>query len=313
MASLNLDASKPATSRALVLLVLSYVLPSSPSLGQNISWRHLAGARPADVFEGGHRDGPGQDALLSFPNDICIDEGGSLFVAGDGRIRRVAPNGTVSTYAGTGEYQVRDGPRLEAAFGGSPQAIACAGGEVYVLDSLYVRKVDRNGIVTTLFEDRHRPVDLVVRPDGSIYVLALGGRLTRVGSDGTVTQLPSVPAEDSVLALEVDDNYIYASEWERIFRFSQGQWTVFAPHEDQRNDDWPAISDMPNGLAIGKSGILWIADELLGILRVDTDGRTTRVPGLESASDVAVSPNGDLIVAVGMEHRIMVGSWTQVP
>jgi hypothetical protein len=75
--------------------------------------------------EPGFADGVGQEARFDTPCGIAVAEDGSLLVAdtGNHRIRRVELNGRVTTIAGTGEAEVRDGPPLEAAFD-EPTAIA---------------------------------------------------------------------------------------------------------------------------------------------------------------------------------------------
>src|SRR5262249_22603418 len=49
--------------------------------------------------------GPARDASLSSPEGIAFDVQGNLYIAesGNHRIRRVAPNGTISTFAGNGQ------------------------------------------------------------------------------------------------------------------------------------------------------------------------------------------------------------------
>jgi sugar lactone lactonase YvrE len=82
--------------------------------------RTLAGGR-----EPGFADGVGQEARFDTPCGIAVDKDGSLLVADTGNhlIRRVELNGRVTTIAGTGEAEERDGLPLEAAFD-EPTAIA---------------------------------------------------------------------------------------------------------------------------------------------------------------------------------------------
>jgi sugar lactone lactonase YvrE len=68
--------------------------------------------------EPGFADGAGAEARFDTPCGIAIAKDGSLLVAdtGNHRIRRVELNGRVTTIAGTGEADERDGPLFEAAF-----------------------------------------------------------------------------------------------------------------------------------------------------------------------------------------------------
>jgi sugar lactone lactonase YvrE len=76
-------------------------------------WTVLAGAR-----ESGHADGRGMNARFHGAAGLALDRAGHLFVAEfeNRRIRRVAPDGTVSTFAGTGKSGGADGPAAEATF-----------------------------------------------------------------------------------------------------------------------------------------------------------------------------------------------------
>lgn len=83
-----------------------------PTLKQ--AWETLLG-QPLDVVEtvAGSRNGfagdsgPARDALLASPNGLVRAADGTLFVAdsGNNRIRKIAPDGTITTVAGGGTYQ----------------------------------------------------------------------------------------------------------------------------------------------------------------------------------------------------------------
>jgi sugar lactone lactonase YvrE len=82
--------------------------------------RTLAGG-----VEPGFADAVGAEARFDTPCGIAIAEDGALLVAdtGNHRIRRVELNGRVTTIAGTGEAEERDGLPFEAAFD-EPTSIA---------------------------------------------------------------------------------------------------------------------------------------------------------------------------------------------
>ncbi len=67
----------------------------------------------------GFADGPAATARFRFPRDVVADAAGNLVVADAGtfRVRRIAPDGTVSTLAGSGAFGSADGPPLRPPSG----------------------------------------------------------------------------------------------------------------------------------------------------------------------------------------------------
>ena len=75
----------------------------------------------------------------SQPVDVVVGPDGSLYIAEDNnqRVRRVWPNGIITTWAGGGTQQVFDIPATQAQFnGGGPTHLALApDGSLYISDS----------------------------------------------------------------------------------------------------------------------------------------------------------------------------------
>jgi DNA-binding beta-propeller fold protein YncE len=81
----------------------------------------------------GFKDGAASEALFSEINDLAIDDWGNLFVSDENRIRRITPEGTVSTIAGsTGGYM--DGDGKAAKFLGPVGLATDKQGNIYVAD-----------------------------------------------------------------------------------------------------------------------------------------------------------------------------------
>ena len=102
---------------------------------------------------GGFRDGTGADAQFYHPTGVAIDGDDCLFVADrdNFRIRKVEPDGTVSTVAGSGTYGFRDGTGADAQFN-CPSGVAIDGdGCLFVADqgNQRIRKVEPDGFVRT--------------------------------------------------------------------------------------------------------------------------------------------------------------------
>lgn len=95
-------------------------------------------------------------AALHGPYDVAVDKQGNLFIADfiNQRIRKVMPNGVISTIAGTGEsgYGGDGGPATSAKLH-LPRSVAVDdGGTVYVADTENdrIRKIDTAGTITTI-------------------------------------------------------------------------------------------------------------------------------------------------------------------
>jgi sugar lactone lactonase YvrE len=120
------------------------------------------------IVNGAAPDGIGTSAKFNMPSGIAIDGSGSLYVTDANlcRIRKVWPNRTVTTLAGSGTASncgsstLSDGPVSSATFTYSIAGIAVASdGTVFVLDRTgnppanlanYVRAISVSGTVSTL-------------------------------------------------------------------------------------------------------------------------------------------------------------------
>ena len=98
--------------------------------------------------------GPATAAMISDPNDICLDKRGNLYIAdlSNQRVRKVDPSGIITTFAGLGILIGDGGPATNALLN-VPQGITVDDtGNVYIADvsTNRVRKVDTFGIITTV-------------------------------------------------------------------------------------------------------------------------------------------------------------------
>ncbi|HEY6424868.1 MAG TPA: protein kinase [Pseudonocardiaceae bacterium] len=105
--------------------------------------------------------GPAVLAQLSYPIDVAFDRSGNLYVAESTgkRIRKIDPNGLISTVAGTGDegFSGDGGPATRAQLG-YPTALAVDdSGNLYISDNANqrVRKVDAAGTITTVAGNGH--------------------------------------------------------------------------------------------------------------------------------------------------------------
>jgi len=156
-------------------------------------------------------------AALLYPTDISIDKDGSLYIVdyANHRIRKVSPNGIITTFAGAGgigEYAGDNGLASKALFY-FPWGISVDGvGNVYIADTLNsrIRKVTPKGIITTVAgTGRHKyggdgglaiqadiyfPTGVTVDQNGILYITEYGNSLIRrVGVDGIITTVAGSP------------------------------------------------------------------------------------------------------------------------
>ena len=151
----------------------------------------------------GFADGDGAGARFDSPSGLAIDRDGVLYVADTGNhaIRRVAPDGHVTTLAGDGVAGDADGPGNQARFNGPIGIASTARVGVIVADTYNdrIRSIANDGIVTTIAGsagsgsddgavDQARfdtPCGIAVDTAGTIYVADSGnGAIRRIDAAG---------------------------------------------------------------------------------------------------------------------------------
>lgn len=153
--------------------------------------------------QGGSGDGgPATAAQIDNPFGVVRGPDGAIwFCEYTGqRIRRVAPDGTISTIAGTGKagYSGDGGPALQATFRLPHELRFDAAGDLYVVDMTNhaVRKIDMKTKIITTFAGTgtagysgdggpaaqaqfKQPHSIQFGPDGSLYVCDIGNHVIR--------------------------------------------------------------------------------------------------------------------------------------
>ncbi|OGL44026.1 MAG: hypothetical protein A2W05_06085 [Candidatus Schekmanbacteria bacterium RBG_16_38_10] len=156
----------------------------------------------------GFKDGKGKEAELSFPHAIAIDSKDNLFIAdiSNHRIRKITPDGTVSTYAGSGEKGFSNGDVKNAKFNMPIDVTVDKEGNLYVADigNQRIRKITAKGEVTTLAGNGEKgyadgkgenasfngPHGIAVDRKGNIIVAELYNFVVRtITPDGNVSTL----------------------------------------------------------------------------------------------------------------------------
>jgi DNA-binding beta-propeller fold protein YncE len=145
----------------------------------------------------GLADGAGRTARFHQPYNVKADARGRLFVPDQNNhaIRRVDPDGTVTTLAGNGQPGVADGLGPSARFDNPTGLTVAPDGTVYVADrnNHRIRAIDAAGQVRTLAGDGtaafrdgpaqqaqfNRPLDVVMGADGALVVSEEGNHRLR--------------------------------------------------------------------------------------------------------------------------------------
>ena len=287
-----------------------YLGDGSRRRGENVLSASITTVAGTGVRGFGGDGGPASEARFDNPLTVAVGPDGSFYIADfqNHRIRRVGPDGIITTVAGTGRpsFGGDGGPASEAQLR-SPQIVAVApDGSLYITDTdnHRIRRVSADGIITTVAGTGVRgfsgdgepasearlnfPREGAVAPDGSYY-FADSNRIRRVGPDGIITTVAGTG----------------------VFGFG--------------GDGGPAKQALFNdifGIALAPDGSLYIADpNNQRIRRVGPDGIITTVVGaglfgfsgdggpatqaaFKGIRGFALGPDGSLYIADSGNHRI---------
>lgn len=289
---------------------------------------HFSGSDEGGLPTGSYHDDQADRALFDRPLGIVFDAAGNAYVAdaGNNAIRKISPDGKVTTLAGSGLSGSADGKGSAATFNAPSDVAVDASGNVYVADTLNhtIRKIVADGTVSTLTAPSTRvgqylpgaadsfgdyadgalavakfnePSGLVLDAKGNLYVSDRGNQRIRYidFAAGTVSTVAGTAP-----ALGADSPY------------AEGDYLDGAAAT--------ARFDAPEGLALAADGTLVIADSLNHVVRLLKDGQVKTLAGeatepgeadgvLYSAqfnhpTDVAILPDGSLAIADESGNKI---------
>lgn len=151
--------------------------------------------------------GPAISAQLNYPWGLAFDGADNLYITdtNNGRIRKVAPNGFITTVAGGGSTLPADGVPANAAQFHQPTSVAVDNsGNLYITGNDYrVFKVSSSAIIITVAGGGtsipgdgglatnarlSTPYSVAADGTGNIYITELvGGRIRKVSANGIIT------------------------------------------------------------------------------------------------------------------------------
>jgi sugar lactone lactonase YvrE len=272
----------------------------------------------------GHDDGIASEATFSSPTALTVDSKGNVYVSDDVVVRKVTPEGAVTTVAGQAKFgplghnDTVDGPALEARFSGLGGLAVDKSDNVYVADSseARIRKISTDGFVTPVaggkrfslfgpfgYDDGdansatfHSPQGIAVDASGNIYVADTSNNAIRkISPEGNVSTLAGGKAAYAAIREKGP------IEGRDSGGFSDGQGS-------------DAQFRGPIALVVDMQGNLFVADAgNRAIRRVSPGGYVSTVVGttlgvetvlgelptaIARPSGVALLPDGQLVVSV---------------
>ena len=238
----------------------------------------------AMLFAGGGRnnkDGLGKEASFSNTTGITIDSSDNLYVADNTRIRKINPDGMVTTISGRMTAESRDGDRATASFLHLESIAIDNKDNIYVTDynpgkdwtpgkvansSYYlIRKISPQGTVTTLKNENEGPLilqyprGLACDKNANLYICALSSHcIKKITPEGIITTVAG-QCDKTIL------NSVY----------KEGSTST-------------AVLTSPGGIAIAKNGDIYFSDERLYRIIKISGNKVSTVAG-----NGAISFNGN--------------------
>jgi sugar lactone lactonase YvrE len=314
-------------------------------------------------------NGPATRARLDGPTGVVVDAAGNIFI-GDGsnhRVRKVSPDGIITTYAGTGVegFSGDGGPATKARLAGGLCLALDGAGNLYLSDGAHhrVRKVSPDGIITTVAGSGpttsgtpgayscdggpatdarlYDPIGLAVDTAGNLFIADNGNhRVRKVSPDGIITTVAgsgptgpdkgysagdggpalaatlrgpyflAVDGSGNLFFAEVDDGGTEAYKGPRgqVRKVStDGIITTVAGNGVRgfSGDGGQAVAAGlwgPNGVTVDSAGNLFIADwGNYRVRKVDTNGIISTVAGMGKSR---YAGDGVLATATGLLNPV---------
>lgn len=252
----------------------------------------------------GYRDGEAVGARFRGPRGVAVDARGTIYVADERnhRIRKITPDGIVTTIAGTGEREYVDGPAEEAGFI-NPRGVALGPlGDLYIVEDTRIRRLSPAGQVSTFAGGERRGYQdgwreeaeffsleaITIDDDGTIFVVDVGDRngnneysaIRLIDTTGTVHTVLRSEGLNKGGSLgypagiaPAGDGGVYLSNTglHQIVRLTRaGDLEAVAGTGEKGSLDGTrdeARFNLPGSLALSADGVLFVADQATTVVR----------------------------------------------
>ncbi|MGN7479192.1 S-layer homology domain-containing protein [Solibacillus silvestris] len=246
-------------------------------------------------------DGNIDEALFQSPMTIVSRDDGALFIADSANhvIRKIASDGNVTTYAGSGNPGIKDGKGEQAEFY-YPYGLALAqDGTLFVSDTLNhtIRKITSDGEVSTLTNNELRVIEMA---DG--YIEVAGGY-----QNGKISE--ALFNEPTSLLLDAKGNLFVSDSGNHVIRYIDleantvstfaGQFAengIYGIHGHRDGKAEQAQFYYPRGLALNEKGQLFVADSLNNAIRLIENGEVSTLSVNNQLPTDLLIDQGQLIV-----------------
>ena len=304
----------------------------------------------------GSTDGTGAAARFRYPNGVAVDSGGNVYVGDSDNhtIRKITPDGVVSTFAGTALSSGKtDGTGAAARFK-NPRGVAVDSSDnVYVGDTSNhtIRKITPDGVVSTFAGTAEisgnadgpgtaasftYPNGVAVDSSGNVYVAdTYNHTIRKITPDGVVTTLAgtagSSGSDDGTatarfnrpygVAVDSSDN-VYVADYNNntIRKITAGGVvsTLAGTAGSSGSDDGTATArfNRPYGVAVDSSNNVYVADTYNNTIRkitaggvVSTLAGSAGIPGIDDGTGLDARFRRPVGVAVDSSDNVYVGRY----
>jgi len=227
-------------------------------------------------------NGAGMTASFNNPAGVVVDAAGDVFVvdSDNNLVRKIAPDGTVSTFAGNGQFSSLDGNGVAAGFY-NPHGIAIdASGNLFITDgNNRIRRISPNADVTTFAGNTSGNVD-GAGPAASFY-FSIGITIDALGN---------------VYIADTGNNEIRKATAGAFVTTIAGNGSIGSADGNGRN----ALFNAPIGIALDPAGNLYVTDA--------ADNKIRKITPAGAVTTLVLGGGGTVIESASLPVSVTVES-----